>query len=233
MKLLIVEDEIHIARLLEKKISLILEDQVTSMETISTYDQAIQYLESHEIDVLMLDLNLNGRDGFELLKFFSAGPYQTIVVSAHQERAIEAFEYGVIDFVLKPFNEARLKKAFNRVNKLDIAGQPMTKYFATQRRGQLRIVEDDEILYFQAYGHYSKIHLRNGDVELHNKSLVQLLPLLPKSYERIHKSFILKMSEANKLYIHEGGKYQIQINNGELLPLGRKRYPSIKDKWFQ
>lgn len=233
MKILIVEDEIHISKLLEKQVSEVLRDKDPEITRIPFYEEAITFLEKNEIDVLLLDLNLSGKDGFELLKFLSAGAYHTIIVSAYKDRAIEAFEYGVLDFVPKPFTPERLKKAFSRIEDVETKPDHPTKYYATRRRGRLHLVDDDDVAYFQAFGHYSKVHLKNGKEELHDKSLVQLLPLLSEDYERVHKSYILKMSEIKDILVYEGGKYQIELKNGEIIPLGRARYKTIKEKWLQ
>ncbi|WP_425391594.1 LytR/AlgR family response regulator transcription factor [Ekhidna sp.] len=233
MKILIVEDEIHISKLLEKQVAEVLLKHSPEITRIPLYDDAITYLEKNKIDVLMLDLNLGGKDGFELLKFLSAGAYHTIIVSAYKDRAIEAFEYGVLDFVPKPFSVERLRKAFSRIDDVEKKPEHPTKYYATRRRGRLHLVKDEEVAYFQAFGHYSKIHLKKGGEELHDKSLVQLLPLLSEDYERVHKSFIVKMSEIKDILVYEGGKYQIELKNGEIIPLGRARYKTIKEKWLQ
>ncbi|MBK7227614.1 MAG: hypothetical protein IPH97_01775 [Ignavibacteriales bacterium] len=60
-------------------------------------------------------MNLNAKDGFELLKQVVSQSFHTIVISANINRAIEAFEYGVLDFIPKPYNIERLKAAFQRL----------------------------------------------------------------------------------------------------------------------
>ncbi len=119
---------------------------------------------STPIDVLFLDLNLNGKDGFDLLKTSVSGAFHVIIISAHTEQALKAFEYGVLDFVGKPFNKERLARALDRV------------------------------------------------------------------FERIHKSYIVKMSTVAGLLIHEGSRYEVELNNGLMLPVGRTRYKGIKEK---
>jgi len=231
MKVLIVEDEIHIARHLEKLVGEILGS--AEISRVSFLEEAIDFLDKKPIDILLLDLNLGGKDGFKVLKFLSAGSFHTIIVSAYKDRAIEAFEYGVIDFVPKPFSKERLQKAFSRIDNVDSRPEYPTKYYATRKKGRLFLIEDEEVNYFQAFGHYSKIHLKNGKTELHDKSLVKLFPVLSNDYERVHKSFIVKMSEVKDIMVFEGGKYEIELKNGDIIPLGRSRYKAIKEKWLK
>ena len=71
-------------------------------------DDAEEHLVENEVDVLLLDLNLQGHDGFELLKNQVAKAFHTVVISAYGEKALEAFDYGVLDFIEKPFEAERL-----------------------------------------------------------------------------------------------------------------------------
>ena len=66
--------------------------------------------------------------------------------------------------------------------------------------------------------------LSRSQTELHDKSLDKLHALLPPVFERIHKSYIVKMSTVAGLLIHEGSRYEVERNNGLMLPVGRTRY---------
>jgi len=79
-------------------------------------------------------------------------------------------------------------------------------------------------------GSYSALHLNDGSTELHDKSLDKLHALLPPVFERIHKSYIVKMSAVTGLLIHEGSRYAVTLRNGLTLPVGRTRYKQIKEK---
>ena len=116
MNALIVEDERMAARRLERMLRGILGDSVEQITCLERVEEAECFLASTTIDVLLLDLNLNGEDGFELLKKATAGPFQTIIVSANTGQALRAFEYGVLDFVPKPVERSRLERALARVS---------------------------------------------------------------------------------------------------------------------
>jgi len=233
MKILIVEDEVHIARHLEKLVRRILRDTGPVIDRLSRFEDALAHLDNVDIDLLLLDLNLDGKDGFELLQLISAASFHTIIISAYKNRAIEAFEYGVLDFVPKPFSEKRLRKALSRIQSALSPPDYPSRYFAVRKKGKIHLIKDEEVAYFQAFGHYAKIHLKNGQTELHNKSLVKLMPILGSDYERVHKSYIVKMSEIENIHVYEGGKYEIELCNGAMVPLGRSKYPLVKEKWLR
>lgn len=232
MKILIVEDEIHIARHLSQMIGRILDEEVEVLHICISLDDALDYMSKKDIDLLMLDLNLSGKDGFEVLKLIVAEPFHVIIVSAHIEKAIEAFEYGVLDFVPKPFSEKRLRKSFERlIGAEKRTPAAMMKNFVIKKKNKLELIKEEEVLFFEAYGHYSKIHLRDQSYEVYDKPLIALESLLDVRFERVHKSYIVKMTEIKNIEVFAGGKYYLRLTNGTKVKLGRDKYKEIKDNW--
>ncbi len=232
MKILIVEDEIHIARHLSKTVQQLLGLPDLGVHICTSQHDAIDYLQGHQIDLLILDLNLRGKDGFEILKSVLSEPFHVIIVSAHQEQAIEAFEYGVLDFVPKPFTKERIQRALNRFHKSDYSPPSSIKYFMVKKRHRLVRIQEEDILYFEAYGHYSKIHLGNGTTEVYDKALVTLEPLLDVGYTRVHKSYIIKMSAFKSIAVFSGGKYELTMVNQDPVSVGRTYYTHLNAHWF-
>lgn len=226
MHVLIVEDEALLSQRLERLSRRILDSPGTVIHTCASLSAAQVYIAGHPIDLLLLDLNLDGRDGFELLKEAVARAFHTIIVSAYAEKAIEAFEYGVLDFVAKPFNEARLRQAFQRFQHR--AGHP-TKYLAVRRQQQLRLIDVKEVVYVQGSGNYSELHLANGATYLHDKYLNRLENILPGNFFRIHRSYLLNLNYVVGIEHHGSGKYEVTLTNDTRLPVSRKRYQVLKE----
>ena len=233
MNILIVEDEIHIARHLSKLIKRVLPNGNIETPICTSINSAMSYISENEIDLLLLDLNLSGKDGFEILKLILSNSFHVIVISAHVEKAIEAFEYGVLDFVPKPFTEKRLKKAFDRINSKNNFDDRRVKYFAVKKRNKLEMIKEEDVIYFEAYGHYSKISLSNGIVEVCDKSLANLESILDARYERVHKSYIVKMTKITSLDVFPGGKYSLKLINGDTVPVSRGNFKEIKARWLK
>lgn len=231
MKILIIEDEARIARRLERMIRSILGGEVEDISICDSLDEGQATIEKQAIDLLFLDLNLNGENGFEVLQAVVAESFHTIVVSAYKDRAIEAFEYGVLDFVPKPFDELRLAKACQRI-RLRQKEQEGLKFLAIKKKGKRFLVNISDIKYIKGAGIYTELFLKNGHKEMHNKSLENLMLLLPDSFERIHKSYVVEMKAAQEIVIEPGSKYSLRMHNGEQLPIGRTRYKMLQEKWF-
>lgn len=229
MKVLIIEDEARIARRLERMTGDFFE-QGSEITLCESLESGLAFLENHQIDLLLLDLNLNGENGFELLKSLASTSFSTIIVSAYADKAITAFEYGVLDFVPKPFNEERLAQAFKRfttnVNRQD--GD--LKYLAVKKAGQVKLVDINDLHFIKGAGIYSELHLLNGTQELHDKSLETLEKLLPTSFERIHKSYLVSLALTEKIMIETGSKYNLLLKTGMVLPIGRSKYKMLKTK---
>ncbi|WP_400191640.1 LytR/AlgR family response regulator transcription factor [Hymenobacter sp. B81] len=228
MRIVVVEDEALIAGRIVRLTRELLGARVSSLCVKPTLESATAYLADNPIDLLILDLNLNGRDGFELLQQAVAGAFHTLIISANTHRAIEAFEHGVLDFVPKPFDAARLQKAFDRYERADEAGSSPLKYLAVRRKNTLRLLDVGEVLYIQGAGIYSEIHLRNGTVELHDKPLHRLLDILPPAFVRVHKSYLVSIAEVEQLLSHGSSKYELRLRSGALLPVSRERYKELK-----
>jgi len=231
MKILVVEDEARIARRIERMTRDFFNDKLDQLWRVDAIDGAQEILAKQSIDLLLLDLNLNGRDGFEILHSINAASFHTIIISAYKEQAITAFEYGVLDFVPKPFNRKRLEKALMRLTQKQSKAEGL-RFLAVKKRQHLRLIDLADVLYIQGADIYAQLHLRDGTTVLHNKSLDRLSQLLPPSFLRIHKSFLVPKREARELIIQAGGKYQLRLENGELLPVGRTRYKDVKSLWF-
>lgn len=228
MKILVVEDEKLVAKRIIALCEEVLKNQFHHIELCTTIDEAFAYLENESIDLLMLDLNLNGKSGFTLLKNFAAKAFHTIIVSAYAEKAVEAFEYGVLDFIPKPLTSERLEKAFDRFQNSERQADQSSKYLYVKKGSELMLFNVEDVSYIQRSGSYSEIHLKNGRTTLHDKALNSLLCILPSHFIRIHKSYIANMNEVDRFRSHGASRYDLVLKNDDILPVSRAKYKEIK-----
>lgn len=230
MRVLIVEDEPLLAQRLERFCRELLGDRLESLRVANLFSEASARLDESPIDLLLLDLNLHGRDGMELLAAAAAGSFHTIVVSANTDQALRAFEYGVLDFVPKPFSPERLAQALRRATEREGRCAGAAKFLAVRKHGKVELVPIDRVLYVQGAGAYAELVLDDGHRELHDKTLEKLHALLPPVFERVHKSYIVRMNAVKALHAHEGSHYEIELKSGPRLPVGRTRYKELREK---
>jgi two-component system response regulator LytT len=216
VRIAIVEDEAIIARRLERMVRGIVGE--ATIDVAATFDAALA-LTRAPIDLLFLDLNLHGRDGFTLLEEAAASRFQTVVVSAHHDQALRAFEYGVNDFVAKPWTEERLRRAIERVlhPSRERRAEARPTFNLIVRKGrELRSIAVDDIAFIRGADDYSELHLSGGEVHLHAKSLSALEALLPDTFLRVHRSWIVNLPRVR------GTRSDVVVmHDGAVVPVGR------------
>ncbi len=224
MKVLIVEDEIPIATYIQNTITAILKNRQVTVAFGHTLEDANRLTDSRAIDLCLLDLNLNGEDGFEILKKATAHAFETIVISANVVRAVEAFEYGVLDFIPKPFETHRLKTALDRFLSANFTRRTRIQYISFRRKDGYHVLRTDSIKFFKASNIYVEAHLWAGSYQLLDKTMEIMEKLLPADFFRIHRSYIVRLSDISHYKHAGGGIYQVTLKDNLILPLSRDKY---------
>ncbi len=227
MHVLIVEDEPVISERIQRQVGQILGEQLTKLKSFDNLDDAQDYLAEQSIDLLFLDLNLQGENGFELLSSLTAASFHTIIISAYADKAIKAFEYSILDFIAKPFTKQRLEQAINRILDVNLRQDYGVRYLSVKLAGVIKLIEISQIDYIIAADHYSELVVNDKQI-LHDKSIRKLLSLLPPNFEQIHRSYIVNMNKVSKVFSEPGSKYTLALENGVQLPISRSRFVVIK-----
>lgn len=225
MNILIVEDITLIA---EHIANLVMKHLKKSHISIShTIEGAAIEMREKNFDLLFLDLNLNGKDGFELLKTATASSFQTIIITANRDQAATAFDFGVFDFISKPILETRFKKAVDRFVNGTANCREQLKYLGVKKRGEIKLISIDNIIYIKASGNYSEIYTKDQQQHLHDKNLEKLLQILPETFIKTHRSYIVDKSQIVKVIKHGNGKFSLQLHDEFSIPLSREVYKRI------
>ena len=193
-------------------------------ETIS---EAKAQFAKETFDLLFLDLQLKSEDGFTILENLVSESFLTIVVSAYSERALEAFDNGVFDFITKPIFEERLFKALDRFHS-NRRHYTKTKRLFIKNNNKLEALALTSVVYLQPAERYTEIITKIGIKKLHNLSLDKIIKILPNNFERIHRSYIVNLDFVERIISHSGSKYTIELKNNTKLPLGRSYAKKIK-----
>lgn len=228
MRILIVEDEIVAARGLERMLRELLNTKITSLRIEKSLIGSQCFIQENEIDLLFLDLNLDGDIGFDLLKETSAASFLTIITSGNTAEAIRAFDYGVLDFVPKPISKDRMIKALQKFQTNSVGTK--TKYIGIKQESSVNLIATKDILYVQSFDKRVKVYKKTGEMFVHNKSLDSILKVLPAHFLRIHRSFLVNGKQIKKMITSQGGSYQVELSTGTLLKMGRNYYKELKSK---
>ena len=229
MNILCVEDEKVIAQYIEKLLAEILKPNSYHFFHAEDLEDAESILQERDIDLLLLDLNLHGQSGFLLLSRMVSKSFNTIIISANVDQALKAFEYGVMDFVAKPFDKARLEQAIERV-KINRTAGIGAKYLCVKQTNKLIRIAVSDIQYIKGSGGYSELHMNDKSVLLHDKNLEKLLALLPQEHVRIHKSYIVDVRKIVAINNFPGSKYEAQLLDQTTLPVSRQKVQHLKQQ---
>lgn len=227
MRVLIVEDE----PLIRQRLLRLCGEHAGNrarFDAVATLEDAAQSLQDRAYEGVLLDLNLEGEDGFSLLRQAIAGAFHTIVVSAYRERALEAFELGVLDFVPKPFSRERVAQALDRLLDAGRSRGRMARYLGVWRAHGVGLVELAEVQWVRADGEHSEVRLQSGRSELHDKPLLRLETLLPPSFVRCHRSWIVNCEHVDHMNATVGSRYSLTLRDGSTVPVGRSHVRALR-----
>ena len=225
MKCLIIDDEPIACRGMKEYVS-----QVDFLELAGVYAdplQAYQVLDSGDIDLIFLDIEMPRLSGIDFIKSLKKVP-AIIFTTAYSSYALEGFELGVADYLLKPISFPRFLKAVNKVKELHSIMRPAGTSPA-EDRGSFFIKENgmfvkvyyDEVLYAEALQNYVAIHLP-GKKLITYITLSILEKQLPETiFMKVHKSYIvslqkIKAIEGNTVLI-ESAQIPVSRNMKDLL----------------
>lgn len=220
IRILVVEDEALVAQRLIRFIRES-DDNPKEIHHVQSLDTAESYLSHHAVDLLFLDLNIHGKQGFDLLKTYVHKSFHTVIVSAYTDKAIEAFEYGVLDYICKPFTKERIKKALDRFTSNATTGSGNTTHLAVKIKNEIKFVPLSEISYLEAASIYTELVLINGEKYVYDKPLNSLMQILPEQYKRIHRSYAVDISRIDAIVKIKHNTYRSRLTNGHSLPISR------------
>jgi DNA-binding LytR/AlgR family response regulator len=159
--------------------------------------EAMNYLREHPVDLMFLDINMPEISGMELLKIIPKHP-KTILTTAYSEYALESYDYGVIDYLLKPIYFPRFLKAIDRFfateqNKIK-EEEVLINTVNVKVDGYFIDIELDQLLFAQSFGNYVKLHTLKR-IYLASITTSEFEKCLPENFIRIHKSYIVALDK--------------------------------------
>ncbi|WEK19832.1 MAG: LytTR family DNA-binding domain-containing protein [Candidatus Pedobacter colombiensis] len=180
--------------------------KVPYIELVATFTNAFDaviFLQENKTDLIFLDIKMPDINGIDFLNTLSVPP-MVIFTTAYSEHAVKSFELNAIDYLLKPFSLPRFLKACNKAQELyslrnNSGDAPQTPYiFIKDGYEQIKVLIND-ILYIEASGNYTQIHLNNHNLLSTRVPLNEMLQILTvKKFVRIHRAFIIAKEKITK-----------------------------------
>jgi len=201
---LVADDEPLAITILEKYIVQI--DFLTLVGKCSNSMEVLAFINSNEVDILFLDIQMPGLSGIQLLKTLKKSP-MVILTTAFSNYAVESYEFGVVDYLLKPISFERFIKSINKVintkgnqtthNSESIQKQNETLFY--KEKGIVKSINLNDVLFFSANGNYINIHLAENQILISETMKNLESQVQSKQFIRIHKSYTVNISAIQKI----------------------------------
>ncbi len=241
MRALIVDDEEPARRALRRLLSGYPDLEITGEAANGT--EAIELIEASAPDVLFLDIEMPGLNGFDVLAEARSAP-PVVFITAYDQYAVRAFETNALDYLLKPVDPAALDRAVNRVRSR-VPAQPIPREILQQlrtvlypaapaklagRRGRkVVLVPRRDILYVQSEDRLVFLCTATERF-LTDRSMTELEAILPAAeYLRIHRCTLVQIEAVQEMYPWLGsGAWRVRLSNGTELDVSRDRVKALR-----
>ena len=208
--------------------------------------EAVSQIRALNPDLVFLDVQMPELDGFEVLDQLAGEPLPIIIfVTAYDQYALKAFEVSALDYLLKPFDDARFHKALAQARRqidqqeaseigrklLTLLGTHEVKVDApryptrlmVKTAGRVIFIRTEEIDWIEAYDNYLRLHV-GGKAYLLRQTMNELEAVLnPEQFTRIHRSSMVNLDRIKELHTHFNGEHLVMLHDGTELKLSRSR----------
>lgn len=228
----IVDDEPVARRRLRRLIEIV--GTVEIVEECNDGDAAVAAVRQHEPDIVFLDVQMPGKNGFEVLRALGTERLPAIVfVTAFDRFALAAFEAQAVDYLLKPFGEERVRQALERAQVFlqgggarkrerervaellrATAGPLPAACLFVKRDDRVLVLQPREVDWLEAVGDYVRVHV-GAESHLMRSTLTELeRRLKPEGFVRIHRSRLVNLNRVKELRALSRGESVVLLKNG-------------------
>lgn len=239
MKVAIIDDE-PLARM---ELTYLLEqtNEVASIVQGESIEEAFQILLTDQPDLLFLDIHLTDESGIDIARKLTmvANPPLIIFATAYDNHALEAFEVNALDYILKPFEEERVRKAIAKAKDALMAKEIKVNGISHEKNVSRLTIETDEriylvdfedVYYCEVQGKETTIYTRKGTYTSHTTLAAIERTLSPEQFIKVHRSYIINLEAIKEIQPWFNQTYQITMANGGKVPVSRSYIKSFKQQ---
>jgi two-component system, LytTR family, response regulator len=187
--------------------------------------EAIDVIRASRPDLCFLDVQMPECDGFDVLESLGAdAPGVVVFVTAHDRYALKAFEVEALDYVLKPFDDARFMRVLDRAKasaRRAAGARPPADRLIVKSSGRVVFLRASEVDWIEAADYYASLHVGTRTHMLRRSMSVLERELDAAMFCRIHRSTIVNLSRVRELVTDANGEYEVLLEGGTRLRLSR------------
>jgi two-component system LytT family response regulator len=187
--------------------------------------EGLEQIRIRKPDLVFLDVQMPELDGFDVLEMLGNDlPRAVVFVTAFDQYALRAFEAGALDYLLKPFDNARFARALARAKERILYSKDKparAERLAVKSAGQILFLKTSEIDWIEAADYYACLHVGSKS-HLLRRSMSELeRDLAAEEFCRIHRSAIVNLNRVRSLRLSEDGEYEVVLESGNSLRMSR------------
>jgi len=223
MKAILIDDEENALTTLQAMMSSFL-PHVEIIGIATEGIQGIKLIRALKPDMVFLDINMPGLDGFEMLELIETRNFKVVVTSAHERYALKAIKNKVYDYLLKPINIDELEKVVNSIAEelKQTTGKNSSSLIKIASKKGTAFVKKEEIYYIKADGRYSEMVCQHNEKHYVTKNIGEFEEELKDSrFFRVHKSYLVNCMYVKNISSQDGGF--IHLENGLSIEISRRK----------
>ncbi|MGA9101701.1 LytR/AlgR family response regulator transcription factor [Aeromicrobium sp.] len=194
------------------------DERIASVRSARSGTEALRMLETADVDLVFLDVVMPGLSGIELGRVLTRfrTPPRIVFVTAHEAHAVDAFELGVVDYLLKPIREDRLRESVRRAGaEAESEHSIGDESIAIELGGVTRFIQRSAVAYVEAQGDYVRLHTIDGAGHLIRTPLSSLAEQWEDGgFTRIHRSLLVNLAHVRELRM-QSGRCSVVVPSGD------------------
>ena len=245
IKTLIIDDEAHVRQDVFEKVEAFFKDKISVVAQADGVATAVALIETHQPDLLLLDINMRDGTGFDVITKSTYKNYDVIFITGFDNHAIKAIKVGALDYILKPIDDTEFKEAIQKAienktpeKELEKLIEVSQEYFngVKNKRVILKTTEtvyaiyEDDIIYCRSDGNYTTFYTQQMEKIVISKPLKQVEEILSEDvFVRCHQSYIV-----NKKHVLKYNKNGVLIVHMDFkVPVSSRRKDYTLKKIFE
>jgi DNA-binding LytR/AlgR family response regulator len=228
---------------------------VAHVDTAQNSSEALRRVQQRRFDVVFTEVPIPGLNGIEVANVLRqfASPPSVVIVTAHDEYAVRAFEVGACDYLLKPVSRARLAVALNRAierapgragQSAGVIGYTSARHsegfpaddpsatIPVETAGRTRFIAREEVRWAEAQGDYVRLHMADGETHLIRMPISRLEEMwVDFGFIRIHRGYLVPFKHVTE-FSTVGGNHTVTVN-GQSLPVSRRHLRDLRDRFLR
>lgn len=241
IRVILIDDEPLARSLLRNFLS-----EIEELEIVGEYENGFEGLKGItdlKPDLIFLDIQMPKLNGFEMLELLDEIPH-TIFITAYDQYAVKAFESNAVDYLLKPFSQERLISALQKAKVLmDNPLKPnqvkglieghlehieTLDRIAVKTGTKIKIIYTGEVEYLESQDDYVMIYTAEGKYLKQKTMKFFESHLPPKSFIRVHRSYIVRIDYVEQIELYEKDSYIIKLKNNQTIPVSKSGYNRLR-----